>query len=274
MGRYRHYTIEEREETMCLLRQGKSISEIARALNRSKSTVSREIRRNSCKKFYRASTADRKSKERRARCVRKRRMDDPGLRALVQAKIVEERWSPEQIAGRLALERPGARVSASTIYRAIEAGALDTPELSKTPRGISGRLRHKGKRRRGKGKEERRGKIPNATPIGLRPGEADARGRLGDWEGDTVVGPAPGPCLVTLVDRASRYLEGGLSPAHRAEEVAGACVAALSGHPLETLTFDRGKEFASHERMARELSVPVFFALPHHPWQRGIPGGD
>jgi len=91
-----------------------------------------------------------------------------------------------------------------------------------------------------------------------------------DWEGDTVVGKGGGACLVTLVDRTSRLLEGGRSEAHTKDEVGKTEVAALAGHPeTETITLDRGKEFAGFAEVERAVGAVTYFALPHHPWQRG-----
>ena len=134
MGRYRHLSIEEREEIMCLRREGAGVGDIARAIRRDKSTVSRELRRNAYRDAglrprYRAPTAQRRYEARRARCRRPRLLDDPGLRFLVQRKILEDHWSPEQVAGRVAFEEGGRRVSASTIYRAINDRRLDTPRM-------------------------------------------------------------------------------------------------------------------------------------------------
>lgn len=275
MGQFKHLTLEEREEIMLMRRDGKSLGEIALRTGRDKSTISRELDRNSFNRgsgrLYRASTAQRRYEERRRACVRGRLLDDPERAALVARMIAEKRWSPEQVSGRLALERPGLSVSASTIYRAINDHKLDPPELRGTARGIKARLRHKGKRRhRAGGPEERRGKIPGTRSIEDRPAEAGARERLGDWEGDTVVGKGGGACLVTLVDRTSRLLEGGRSEAHTKDEVGKTEVAALAGHPeTETITLDRGKEFAGFAEVERAVGAVTYFALPHHPWQRG-----
>lgn len=275
MGRYHHLSLEEREDIMVMSREGRSLGEIARALGRSGSTVSRELRRNSCRAgspgaFYRASTAQRRYGERRLACRRPRKLDDPGLRSLVQARILEDRWSPEQVAGRLALEG-GPRVSKDTIYRAIRRRDLDTPELARTARGLAGRLRHKGKRRlrRKDGEEERRGRVRAPHELAERPAEAAARSRLGDWEADTVVGKGSGPCLVTLVDRRSRFLTGGLAPAHRSAEVAEVEKAALSGGPALTVTPDRGKEFARCADVTAATGAEFYFCPPHSPWERG-----
>ena len=221
MGRYAHLTLAEREEIMLMRHEGRSQADIARATGRDRSAISREMRRNSFRvgagRCYRASAARRSCEARRLSCVRPRILDDAGLAGLVTRLIVRERWSPEQIAGRIGVERPDLSVSVSTIYRAVNDGRLDPPELERTKRGIRARLRHRGKRRhRRGGPEERRGRIPGTRPISERAAEVELRARLGDWEGDTVVGRGSGACLVTLVDRMSGLLVGGARHPHQA----------------------------------------------------------
>lgn len=160
MGQYRHLSLEERDDIMVSRSHGKSVGEIARRIGRSKSTVSREIKRNSLPAgpgpaaCCRAPAAQRKYRRRRLACVRTRRMDDPELASLVTRMIVDERWSPEQVSGRISLERPGLAVSCATIYRAINARLLDPPGLAGTKRGVRSALCHRGKRRHAAGGPE------------------------------------------------------------------------------------------------------------------------
>ena len=266
MGRYSHLTIGERERIMVLRGRGLGVRAIARELGRSPSTVSRELGRNGGK-GYSASSAQAAYGARRAACVRPKRLADPELAALVQARILEG-WSPEQVSGRLGLER-GAVVGTATIYRAIRRRELDPPELARTRRGLAKRLRRKGRGPRKRGEEQRRGKIRVPHSIDERPPEAERRSRLGDWELDTVLGRVKGPCLVTCVDRRSRYLVGGLAASKCAADVAGVLGSSLAGQPLGTLTPDRGKEFAGWEGVTAALGCEFYFALPRHPWQRG-----
>ena len=125
MGHQVHLTLHEREDIMLMRRDGRGVSEIARAIGRSKSTASRELKRNSCERFYRASTAQRRYAERRKPSRRRRVLDDERVFNLVRDKFLEEQWSPEQIEGRLALELGGSPVSDTTIYRGIHAGRFD-----------------------------------------------------------------------------------------------------------------------------------------------------
>lgn len=273
MGRYHHLSVEEREDVMCLRAEGRGVREIARRIGRAASTVSRELARNGCApsarrpRAYRASAAQRRYELRRLLCRRRRRLADPALRDLVTSLIVGRRWSPEQVAGRLALER-GAAVSAATIRRAIRRGDLDTPELRRRGVRVSRRLRRGGRRARRPG--DRRGRVPVPHELAERPPEAAARSRLGDWEADTVVGRrGGGPCLVTLVDRRSGYLAGGLAAARTKRDVADVEVAALAGLPAPTVTPDRGKEFADWARVSEATGAEFYLCAAHHPWEKG-----
>lgn len=267
MRHYRHLSAEERDRIAEMHARHEGVSAIAAAIGRNKSTVSREIARNGRNGRYGAIAAQSRSDARRKACRPRKRLSDPALAAEVRRRIVDDRWSPEQIDGRFRLERGGrCVVSFSTIYRAVNAGELDPPQAAPEER-VRGRLRRRG-RRPGRGREETRGRIKVDHEVSERPREADARSRLGDWEDDTVVGPTPA-CLVTMTDRASRLLVGGRARARSSAEVAKVEVRALAGRPLETVTPDRGKEFANHREVSRALGgVPFYFCQPHHPWQK------
>ena len=141
MGRHVHLTLREREDIMLMRRDGRGVSEIARAIGRSKSTVSRELKRNSCERFYRASTAQRRHEGRRLACRRRRALDDERVFNLVRNKFLEEQRSPEQIEGRLALELGRSPVGDTAIYRGIHAGRFDGCIGG---REAKRRLRHRG----------------------------------------------------------------------------------------------------------------------------------
>ena len=173
--------------------------------------------------------------------------------------------------GRFRLERGGrCAVSFSTICRAVNAGEPDPPQAAPEERA-RGRLRRRGRRPR-RGREETRGRIEADHEASGRPREADALPRLGGWEDDTVAGPTPA-CLVTMAGRASRLPVGGRARAHSSAEAAEAEARALAGRPLEAVTPDRGKEFASHREASRALGgVPFCFCQPHRPWQKPTVG--
>ena len=131
-------------------------------------------------------------------------MDKPERRSLAVRPMRDGHWSPEEISGRISVERPDLAVSDSAICRAVESGSLDCelPGRSKAAR----LLRHHGRRRHRKGSQERRGKVRITHDISERPEETSSRSRTGDWEGDTVAGRRGGACLVTQVDRMSGCL--------------------------------------------------------------------
>jgi len=266
MCHYRHLSPQERDCIATLHAEGRSIGYIAGATGRDKSTICRELKRNGRHGRYGACAAQGRAEARHRRCRPKRRLSDPALAQKVRSLIMDEHWSPDEIDGRLRLGNGGrCVVSLSTIYREIRAGTLDPPEAGPEGR-VRRHLRRKGKRIRRK-RPETRGKIRISHTVGERPAEADARSRLGDWEDDTVVGPGP-VCLLVLADRASRLLLAGRCR-HDSAGVSRAEVALLEGRPLETVTPDRGKEFAGHADATDALGgVQFYFCDPHHPWQK------
>ena len=108
-----------------------------------------------------------------------------------------------------------------------------------------------------------------SNELSARPHAANHRRRLGDWEGDTVAGKTGRACLVTLVDRKSRFATGGKADKKNACEVNRVMIRALQGLPVKTITPDRGKEFARHAEVTSALQAPFYFPEPHQPWQRG-----
>ena len=268
MRSYRHFTAEERACLAIYLREGKRLAEIAIILERSASTISREIRRNRNKNekpdgtYYNPVTATNRYRQRRKRCVRKPRLiPHTELFDYVCHKL-QRKWSPEEIVLTWKREHPGEELSGGTIYRAIDKGEL--PNIARCTH-----LRRKGKRRYAK-----RGKFNTIQPehtIHDRPEAVQNRERIGDWEGDTVSGGVGKGYLVTLVDRRTRYLVAAKVNTLNAEVIAQTVIRALksSGMPVKTITFDNGSEFAQYKRMERELDTTVYFADPHSPWQRG-----
>lgn len=272
MSQYKHLTLCEREKLLFFVGKGYSVAKIASELGRSRSTIYRELKRNSKRKEYLPVNAQKKYEKRRKKCHRHKLLEDVVLYELVKDRFLNHRWSPEQIANRLRIEGSEYSISYNTIYRAIYAGMFDTPEQlrSQGNRGMKRRLRHKGKPRHKKREDDRRGKIAISHSIEERPEEAKLRMRLGDWEADTVLGKQGKACLVTLVDRKSRYLRCMKVESHTSEAVASAIITLLKDLPHKTITPDRGREFGRHAEVTQALDdVQFYFALPHHPWQRG-----
>ena len=257
-----HFTHKQRELIAFCLSEGYSHAGIAERLGYHRTSVWREVRRNSVGGRYDAQRAESLAVLRRADLEVKRKLDHPELRRYVIDRSMEF-WSPEQISNRLRLEYPEdpkMRVSHETIYTA----AYSDPRLGRL---LLPNLRHKRKKRKKrpafKGKK---GGIKGRVCISQRPQVVDERSRTGDLEGDTVVGRGQSGNIVTLVDRKSLFLFAALSPTKNAPAVADVIVRTLRGAgsgALHTLTFDNGTEFAGHADIARELGVSVYFAHPY-----------
>ena len=258
MQPYHHYTIEERESLYEMLKEGKSQREIAVALGKNKSSISREIKRNSNKYgFYQALSATIQYLHRRKKSRRKPRIADTETRKFV-CEGLDKYWSPEAISERWKMEHPNMPLCHSTIYRALKAGQLP------------GYSRKTHLRRRGKRKNVHNTKVIHPThTIADRPVEAQLRNRLGDLEGDTVYGAIGKGCLVTLVDRTSRQLYVVRIPNRDSDTVKEAFATALNGVDVKSITLDNGTEFAKFAEIEKQHNTTIYFADPHSPWQRG-----
>jgi IS30 family transposase len=272
MNHYHHLSTNERESILFMSGQGKSIRAMAKALGRSAATISRELRRNRFKGGYFPSKADKEYRKRRKRCHRQKILKDPAANALVKRLFLEHQWSPEEISERLKFEQNEVQASTTTIYRAIYSGLFGKVRRPHGKGGICRHLRHRGKKRHRKGKEEKRGKIKISHHLSERPEEANNRSELGHLEADTVAGKASKSCIITLTDRKSRFLWVKRVAKRTAALVKQGLIELLKEIPpdkLHTITPDRGKEFASHEEVTEELQVPFYFPNPHSPWERG-----
>ena len=253
----RHRTMQERDRVAQLKHQGASQKEIAQALRRSPSTICRELQRNGSGKEYLAAQAQYRATRRRRERPLARKMDHPEIKAAV-CRGLTRYWSPEQIAGRLPLEAADQQcVSARTIYNWISC--------NKTRRWRS-YLRRRGKR----GDRSRRpDKI--GAPIRDRPDVIEARSRLGDFEGDTVLGPGPGG-LATLVDRKSRYtimVKIRSKYADHVQQKIRGRLKQLDADRRHSVTFDNGTEFAHCHRLRKDPGVELYLSEPGKPHQRG-----
>ena len=267
---YHHFTIDERESILIYRTKGMTFSQIARLLHRHPSSISRELKRHSKQGNYSPSRAQTAYHLAKSHCGRKRKLEiDAELSQTVKHLFLECQWSPEEIEGRLRLERERHVISYQTIYRAIYRGHFDDTPLSHGARGVVRKLRHHGKTRHTKSHVEKRGKIPISHTIHERPIAANERSRIGDWEADTVAGKTGKACLVTLTDRHSRFLKIQKVAVKKSKLVIEAMVNMLASLPKETVTPDRGKEFSGHPELTEKLNIEVYFPDPHAPWQRG-----
>ena len=264
-------SIEEREKISYYLAQGKSSREIGALLQRASSTISREIRRNGGEGEYSPSRADFFTRHRFRQCGRKRKIDQNiELFEKVFNKIFQK-WSPEQISGYLRDKYKGnlqMQISHESIYKYIYAHAKGglKKQLLKY-------LRQKGRKNKNrKLSHEKRGQIPDAVPIHQRPHEIEDRQVPGHWEGDLVMGKDHKTAIGVLVERTTRYVIIVPLKAKKAADVREA----FTHHFIEvpealkiSLTYDRGKEMTEHKAFTEDTKIPVYFADPHSPWQRG-----
>ncbi len=256
-------TDRERYQIEGLKREGFSQTEIARSLGRSPSTISRELARNSDAKGYRGSLAVKRTDRRRRGAKKKIKLD--GAMCSMIKTLLMDYLSPEQISGRLKLEL-GVEISHETIYRHIWEDKRKGGVLYK-------QLRSQGKRYRKRGsKKDRRGQIVNAVSINERPSIVDEKCRIGDWEIDTVIGQNHKQAIVTIVERVSKFSVMRKVEHKTAEAVATATIDLLRPYKdcVLTITADRGKEFAYHEKVAKALECDYYFAHPYSSWERGL----
>lgn len=263
MKHYKQLTGEQRYQISGLKKAGWKQARIAAEVGVDKSTISRELKRNKGDRGWRPKQAQRLRDERRQGCVNGKRFSS-GDWAEVERLILQD-LSPEQAAERLELE--GAlQISHESIYRHIYADKRAGGDLWC-------RLRcQKPRRKRYASGQERRGAIPNRIGIDERPEIVGQRARIGDWEGDTVIGKNHRGILVTLAERKSRYVLAGQMRSKHADGVTAKVNSLLRPHKhkCHTVTFDNGKEFAGHETIAAELEADIYFAHPYHSWERGL----
>nr|WP_174506438.1 IS30 family transposase [Acinetobacter sp. Marseille-Q1620] len=250
---YTHLTQEERYQIYVLLREGFSKRHIAWRLNRSASTISREITRNQARNGYFAKYANELA-QKRHRSNPKR--IPPEIWRLV-IFYLDLQWNPEQIASHVA-------VSLHSIYRYIQQNKRNGGRLFQ-------HLRFRKQRKKKYGSPETRGRLSNRKSIHDRPAVIEQRIRFGDLEIDTIVGQKHQQSLVSIVDRKTGFLWLKKCNSRKSEEVCQTTIDLLAPIKdwLQSITADNGKEFSLHEHIAKELGIEFYFADPYSAWQRG-----
>ncbi len=264
-------TMSEREEISRGVVAGHSIRSIAASLGRAASTVSREINRNGGRRRYRANQADQAAWDRAHRPKRCKLVENRALARIV-AKKLKKLWSPEQIAGWLKRTYPNDenyQVSHETIYRSlyIQARGALKKELLQHLR----RTRAMRRSRHHTQKTADHGRITNTVSISERPASVEDRAVPGHWEGDLISG-SRNTHIATLVERHTRYVMLAKVNAKDTETVINALIKHAHKLPTElykSLTWDRGKELADHQRFSLDTNIDVYFCDPRSPWQRG-----
>lgn len=264
MNKYHQLTHDERYSITALLRHGWTQAAIARRMGRSRSTISRELKRNVTRHdgHYRAEKAQQYAVARRRR-ERRKSWFSPAQMAEVE-KLLKKKWSPEQVSAVLKL-RGVCSISHETIYRYVLRNKKAGGTLYTHMRIMSKKVR---KRYNGK---DSRGILAGKRHISERPIEAENRLQVGHWEGDTVMGRDKRACVLTMVDRLSGFAVIKKLTSRTAAQATQATAIAITQHAgkVSTITFDNGTEFHSYAQLERDFPVTCYFATPYHSWERG-----
>jgi len=253
---YHHVTREERSQIRLLKAMRYCPSEIAKKLNRHRSTILREIKRNSGPRSYHTKQADRKATDRRSKVSRKPKKMTPELRERI-VNGIKEGWAPEQVSGYLKVE--GTTISHESIYKIIREDKEAGSDLYK-------HLRHrrKGYKKKLNGKKAGRGCIPNRVDISERPKIVEEKSRIGDWEADTIIGAKNQGAIFSTVDRHSKFTVLQRLDRKYSAGIVEAVKNRMTKFLVHTITFDNGKEFARYEEIALILNAACYFAKPYH----------
>ena len=265
-------SLNDRIEIRVGVERGESFAAIARRLGWHRSTISREVARNTVggRDRYRPGAAQQRA-EREAQRPHPSKLQSNPLLLTVVVERLEQWWSPEQIAGWLRAtfpDNPEMWVSHETIYK-----SLYVQGRGELRRELARCLRSGRAQRRARSPLARGGKIPGMVSISQRPAEAADRAVPGFWEGDLIMGPRNQTAVGTLVERTTRYVQLlHLAEGKTAAQVRQAMAAKIAELPAElvrSITWDQGSEMAEHRRFSIDTGIEVYFCDPHSPWQRG-----
>jgi len=265
MKTYHHLSQEERYTITMFSRRRFTQAYIAKAMGRSPSTISRELRRNVGERadgIYRAEAAHQHAIARRRRARKGTQFNDEQWAYIVS--FIEQDWSPEQISGVLRRDGP-FRISPETIYKFILRDKKKGGRLYKHLR-----IMPKTRRKRYNTKDSR-GRLEGKRHISTRPEGINNRSEVGHWEGDTVIGSDRHHCLLTLVERKTGFLIIKKLAARTAVLTTAATIEAVKEHyhKFKTITFDNGTEFHDYKTLETSQLVMCYFATPYHSWERG-----
>lgn len=270
---YKHITKEDRVKIETLLNEGYTNGYIADLVGKNRSSIGREIARNGGRNGYRSKQAEKRRKLLRV-FANKERIKLVAGNPLAEEveRLLKAYWSPEQIAGRMKqVERRALkqRVSMEIIYRYLHHKDQKDKNLIKYLRCQKGKYR----RRRGTKIREKRREELKKKRIDTRPKTIDERKRLGDFEGDTIVGTRKETArILTHVDRKSGYLLANKLASGKAKHVRDIAIEVFRKLPTnrkQTITYDNGSEFSDYEIIERDTQMTVYFAYPYHSWERG-----
>ena len=261
---YKQLSLWERYTIRSLMKLGFSNKLIATKLRRHPSTIGREIKRNLGKSHYAPKQAHRFAEERRFIPRKPEKIN--GTTELFIVEKLKEKWSPEQIAGKIKLDQPDGvnSVSHECIYQYLRKNRKNGGDLYKN-------LRRSGRKYRKKRFGSSR--IPNRVSIDERPEYIDKKERIGDWEGDLIVGKGHMSAMLTLVERKTKYTVIVKLPKNKeAKSLSRAMIQKMAKFKdiFHSLTLDNGLEFADHDRIRKALGVQIYFCHPFSSWERGL----
>jgi IS30 family transposase len=263
MKKYKQLTLGLRYQIFAYKQENYTQSEIAKLIGVSKSTISRELSRNSVNGYYSAEQAHIQAVSRDKFKVRYKKLTNK-LKTII-GRMIRQGDSPDQLVGRLKKEKI-ANISHETVYRYVYTNQKNGGNLYKY-------LRHKNKKYGNRSSEYKtRGQIKNKININKRAKIVDKKARFGDFEVDTIIGKDHKGAIVTLVDRKSKFSLMKIVPSKKADVVTQAIIELL--YPIRklvhTITSDNGKEFSYHEEIAKKLNIKFYFCDPYSSWQRGL----
>lgn len=262
---YKHLVTDARSQIYALQSTGMDQKDIAAHLGVSASTICRELKRNAGQKGYRHKQADEMAVGRRHQASCRPKKMNFALIKTIEEKLAEK-WSPEQIAG--VLKSNHILISHESIYRHIWSD-------KRAGGGLYTHLRRQGKKYNHRGaKTAGRGCIPNRVDIQQRPKVVESKSRIGDWEGDTIIGSKQQGVILSLVDRKSKFTLLAKMNGKYANQVPALIKKCFKRLPKKvaghSITFDNGKEFSQHEKITKKTGMRCFFATPYHSWERGL----
>lgn len=260
---YRQLNSFDRAQIEILQQEDYSLGEIAKTLKRSKSTISREISRNTCAHLgYKAEFAEFHAWNRKAEANKRYKIEkESPLEHHIMDKL-RRRWSPDEICEDLREQKELPTICNETLYKFIKERR---PEFKQYLLILS----HKNYRKRGAGKREL---ISDRRWIDERPAEVELRDEIGHWEGDSIVSKSRRAAIATFAERASGYLLAEKMHDRTASEMTTASKKAFKNIPekkKKSCTNDSGPEFAGHKQMETDLKMTMYFAHPYHSWERG-----
>ena len=275
MKNYKQLTLKQRYQIQCLLQAGFTQIKTASILGVHRSTISRELKRNIPKRGITANSyiAEHAQSKTNIRHLSKQKQISltEALKKRIESLLKHEKWSPELISERLKLKGESC-VSHETIYKWIWYCKHSNHRKHKPYKKIYEHLKHNGRRQKRKNVKDKRGAIIGRVPISERPKVVENRSRIGDIEVDLMMGSNHKSALLVMTDRKTLITLIEKLQSKNAEEVYSKMKNRLTNFNtswIKTITFDNGKEFAYHYKIAKDLNAKTYFTRPYTSQDKG-----